>query len=116
MGGSPPGPPSPHIDSCMGCHDLENIHGRPGHTSFGNKLYTVRLDSAGNPLTQPKKLYDPPVSSGHPAMVFNTERREYLLTTNDRYFTNHYDNVGFIVDEDANIFKGPIFFGEGSDG
>jgi hypothetical protein len=49
-------------------------------------------------------------------MVFNTVRRQYLLTTNDRYFTNHYDNVGFIVDEDANIVKGPIFFGEGSDG
>ena len=116
VGGSPPAPPSPHIENCMGCHDLENIHGRPGHTSFGNKLYTVRLDNAGNTLTQPKKLYDPPVSSAHPAMVFNPTRRQYFLGTTDRFFTNHYDNVGFIVDEDANIIKGPIFFGEGSDG
>jgi hypothetical protein len=49
-------------------------------------------------------------------MAFNSERRQYLIATNDSFFTDQYDNVGFIVDEDANVLKGPFFFGEGSDG
>jgi hypothetical protein len=104
----------------MECHPLDKedgenpVHYRAGHTAFGNTLYTVRLDSAGNTLTQPKKVYDPPQSSAHPVMVFSTVRRQYMLATNERYFTQHYDNIVFIVDEDGNVIKGPIFFGEGS--
>ena len=116
VGGSPPVPPSPHPDNCTGCHEADAIHDRAGHTSWGVELYTMRMDSAGNPLTQPKKVYDTPATSGHPIIAFNSVRRQYFLGTHDRFFTDQACNVGYIVDEDADILKGPIFFGEGQEG
>ncbi|MBW1824702.1 MAG: hypothetical protein JRI87_09075 [Deltaproteobacteria bacterium] len=114
--GSPPVPPTPHPDSCMGCHKLEDIHYRLGHSSFGSYLYKMRIDSVGNVLSEPDSLYQPPAGAGHPIVAFNSERRQYLIGTADSFFTEQYDNVGFIVDEDTNVLKGPFFFGEGSDG
>jgi len=111
--GAAPLPPSPHPDSCMGCHQIEDIHFRPGHTVWAIDLFTMRIDSEGDLLTQPKKLYQSPKSSGHPVLIFNPTRKEYFLGTNDRFHSDEYDNVGFILDEDATIRKGPFFFGEG---
>ena len=119
VGGEPPVSPSSHPQSCMTCHEVDGpqgIHSRPGHVVWAINLFTMRLDGDGNVLTQPKQLYDTPASSGHPVLVFNSTRQEYLIGTADRFHSDEYDNVGFIVDEDATIRKGPFFFGEGSDG
>jgi hypothetical protein len=100
----------------MECHEVDDIHYQIGHGSFGKELYTLRIDSLGNVLSPPKRLYETPSSVGHPIMTFNSVRRHYLIGAADKFHTDHYDNVGFIVDEDATILKGPFFFGEGSDG
>jgi hypothetical protein len=115
-GGSPPAPPTPHPDSCTECHEADAIHDRPGHTAFGNELYTMRIDSTGNALTPPERLFESPRSGGHPILTFNSVRKQYLIGTADYFHGAEADNVGFILDEDATILKGPIFFGEGSDG
>jgi hypothetical protein len=76
----------------------------------------MRIDSVGSVLSQPERLYETPASSAHQILTFNSVRRQYLIGTADRFFTEHYDNIAYIVDEDATLLKGPIFFGEGSDG
>jgi hypothetical protein len=103
----------------MECHEVDGpqgIHSRPGHVVWAINLFTMRLDGDGTVLTQPEQLYETPASSGHPVLVFNSTRQQYLIGTADRFHSDEYDNVGFIVDEDATIQKGPFFFGEGSDG
>ena len=115
-GGTPPVPPTPHPDSCMECHVVNDIHYHVGHTTFGQDLYTMRIDSFGGISSPPEKLYETPASSAHQILTFNSERKQYLIGTADRFFTEHYDNIAYIVDEDATLLKGPLFFGEGSDG
>jgi hypothetical protein len=115
--GEPPLPPASHPENCVECHVVDGpggIHSRPGHLVWAIDLFTMRLDSDGNVLTQPAQLYETPASSGHPVLVFNSKRKQYLIGTADRFHSDEYDNVGFIVDEDATVLKGPFFFGEGN--
>jgi hypothetical protein len=112
-GGSPPAPPTPHPDNCIGCHKVNDIHYQIGHTSYGNELYEMRIDNNGIVMTEPERLYKTPSSAGHPIMTFNSVRKQYLIANNDTFFTKQYDNVGFIVDEDGKVIRGPLQIGEG---
>ena len=47
-----------------------------------------------------------------PMVIFNPQRREYLVLYNDKNIFNEYlNNVGFILDENAEIVKGPFEVG-----
>ncbi|MBW1824858.1 MAG: hypothetical protein JRI87_09885 [Deltaproteobacteria bacterium] len=106
-GDSPAAGSSSHIDDCMACHD-DDIHSWVHGYSLGSEMYTCRVDSSGNLLTQPKRLHPTVAVAAHPSMAFNTTRREYGLVYNDRgVFGWRHNNVGFILDEDGNIIRGP---------
>jgi hypothetical protein len=115
--GAAPLPPNQHPANCMTCHVLDGakgIHFAPGHMAWDIDSFTMKIDGDGNVVTQPKKLYESPAASGHPVITCNTERGEYLIAAGDRFHSDEYENVGFIVDKDANVLQGPFSIGEGS--
>jgi formylglycine-generating enzyme required for sulfatase activity len=76
------------------------------------KLYITIIDDVGNVKYGPEPIYE----SGDttvmlPEVFFNAKRREYLVLYNDRIFNSYLNNVGFILDENANKKKGPFEVG-----
>ncbi|MBW1823511.1 MAG: hypothetical protein JRI87_02955, partial [Deltaproteobacteria bacterium] len=112
MTSTTPGPPY-HMDTCLGaCHNMSNLHFSPGHRINEQEIYKVRIDSVGDILSGPEILHPTLASASHPEIAFNSVTQQYMVVYNDRYiFSNYYDIIGFILDENANVVKGPFVIG-----
>ncbi|MBW1856256.1 MAG: hypothetical protein JRJ00_16580, partial [Deltaproteobacteria bacterium] len=112
MTSTTPGPPY-HMDTCLVvCHNMTDLHVATGHRINDQEIYIVKIDSVGNILYGPESLYPTLSSASHPVMAFNSVRQQYMVVYNDAYiFSNYYDIIGFILDENANVVKGPFSIG-----
>jgi hypothetical protein len=76
------------------------------------EIYIGRVDSAGDVVSVPESLYEGGEGAGHIDIVFNPDKREYLVLYNDRHIFNDYqNNVGFILNENGTPIKGPFEVG-----
>ena len=75
----------------------------------GAEMHIARMDSFGEVQYGPYSLYPSQAGASHGEIVFNPVRREYLVVYNDRYIFNEYhNNVGFILNENGILIKGPF--------
>jgi len=85
-----------------------------GPDPYANDPYYVKIDNVGKILYGPERLYPSPWNLSFTNIAFNTVRREYMVVCVDRnIFSETSDNVGFILDEDGGIVKGPFNAGTG---
>jgi hypothetical protein len=84
-----------------------------GARSDPTELYIARIDSVGTIQSGPQSLYEGGGGESFlPIVVFNSQRREYLVVYNDRNIYNAYNNnVGFILDENGTPIEGPFEVG-----
>ena len=104
------------IKDCMECHEGQKhnwVHGQ----ALDSIHYVCTLDPLGNLLSEPRLLHDLPLNGSpeiHPALEFNTTRKDFLLTFNKRgVYSKWYNNIGYILDEDGDIVNGPERWGTG---
>jgi len=108
---SPPVAPSEHFADCAVCHEMDSIHTRIGHApaSYKNEIYETRLDGAGNVLTTPESIWPVIANASFPVIVFNTVRKQYLVVYGEKFvYSDYYNNIGVILDEDGDIVKEPF--------
>ncbi|MEE8382263.1 MAG: hypothetical protein V3R78_10375, partial [Thermodesulfobacteriota bacterium] len=77
------------------------------------EVYISIIDNLGNIKYGPEPIYEGGKTTVLlPQVFFNTKRREYLVLYDDRNIFNSYlNNVGFFLDENAHITKGPFEIG-----
>jgi hypothetical protein len=76
------------------------------------EIYLGRVNNIGDILSAPHSLYAGEESAGHVEIIFNPEKREYLVLYNDRGIFNDYqNNIGFILNEEGKPIKGPFEVG-----
>jgi len=83
-----------------------------GTTYTDTEIYIGRVNSAGDVVSMPESLYEGGEGAGHINIVFNPDKREYLVLYNDRHIFNDYqNNVGFILNENGDPVHGPFEVG-----
>ncbi len=92
-----------------------------GPSFIGQSGFVGRLNSAGDYVYGPYRLYQTPYNISHPAILFNPLKREYLATYNDKLegtdlipgkqSGTFLDNIGFILNESGEVKKGPFLIG-----
>jgi len=86
----------------------------PTKPTQDNVIFTARLSGEGTILSPPAMLHPTLYNASHPDVAFNSQNREYLIIYNDKYQfrdVDDFDNIGFIVNEDGEIQKGPFNIG-----
>jgi hypothetical protein len=103
---------------------------KPAHNTFANQYvvvftmeqketgqdpFAITLGSQGNILSGPACLSAKPTAASHTRIVFNSKRRQYLVTYNDSKNGNE-DIFGIILGEDGTVIKRDfeVSFAEGS--
>lgn len=92
-----------------------------GPAFMGQNGYVGRLNSAGEYVYGPCRLYETPYNISHPTIIFNSVDREYLAAYNENFEGTDMlpgkeegtslDNIGFILHENGEIRKGPFIIG-----
>jgi len=83
-----------------------------GSSYADTEIYVGMVNSTGDVVSMPESLYEGGEGAGHIDIVFNPDKREYLLLYNDRHIFNDYqNNVGFILNENGTPIKGPFEVG-----
>ena len=92
-----------------------------GPAFMGQNGFVATLNSAGEYVNGPYQLYETPYNISHPTIIFNSVDREYLAAYNENFEGTDMlpgkeegtslDNIGFILDEQCNVIKGPFMIG-----
>lgn len=92
-----------------------------GPEFIGQNGFIGRLNSAGEYVSGPTQLYETPYNISHPTIIFNPVEREFLAAYNENFEGTDMlpgkeegtslDNIGFILNEDCEVTKGPFMIG-----
>jgi hypothetical protein len=80
-----------------------------GYETDDMEMNITRTDNLGNTVYGPTSLYPRQNDAALPVVIFNPERREYLVIYGDRgLFNSWQNNIGFILNEDGSKRTGPF--------
>jgi hypothetical protein len=80
-----------------------------GYETNDMEMNITRTDNLGNTVYGPTSLYPRQNDAALPVVIFNPEKREYLVIYGDRgLFNSWQNNIGFILNEDGSQRTGPF--------